>query len=167
MLTIHLRFKLTNFNKALAFQILEVDTTFWANLTALFTVPHATTYTASNGIVISFGSSSNISTILSNAITLSNTTYNLSTVTFANDATRDISYEAIVSAIKELVIYVLNHGVLPHTCHYCFNFYNYTQNGHFCRWLDTVTDNWNIDINFCSKYNVAPGSTLRYEVYEL
>jgi len=167
MLTIHLKFKLTNFTKALAFQILEVDTDFWTSLTTLFTAPHATTYTASNGVVISFSTASSIANIASNAITLSNTAYNLSTVTFADDTTRDTNYEKIISAIKELVLYVLADGTLPHVCRNCFNFFNYDNDDHFCQWVEEVTDDWDIDVHYCSRYNIAPQNVLKYEVYEL
>lgn len=166
MLTLNYKFKLTRFSKALVLQILEVDTDFWTDLTTLFTAPHATTYTASNGVVISFAGTSSITNIASNALQLSNNITNISTATFASDLLRDTAFEKAVAAIKELVHYVLNDGTLPHTCHYCFNFYNYDVDDHFCQWIEEPNEDWVIDTHYCANYNVVHAHQLKYEVYE-
>lgn len=166
MLTVHLSFKLVRFATELAFQILEIDTTFW---TSVGTVVPTGSYVASNGITVTVGSASDISTISSNSITISNTTpgdYNLSTVDATTSILRDTYFEKIVAALKEFVLYVLAGGTLPHTCHQCFNFNNYTDPDHFCKWVDEVPDAWDIDAQYCSQYNVLSSSQSHFEVYE-
>lgn len=166
MLTVHLKFKITRFTKGLVFQLLEFDAPFWADMLTHLT--GGTTYTASNGLVITVGAStSSITNVITNAMTLGNGTLNMAPLTTITDVIRDAQYAKIVAALKELVLFVLNNGTLPHTCHYCFNFNNFDVDGHFCKWIDEVTDDWDIDVHFCTNFNVLHESQGVYEVFEL
>lgn len=165
MLTINLKFKISRFVKGVVFQLLEFDTAFWAKMLPLLT---ANAYTASNGLVITVGTStSSIANVITNSMTLGNGTLNLAALVTDTDIIRDDQYAKIVAALKELVFFVLNNGTLPHVCHYCFNFNNYNVDDHFCKWVDEVTDDWDIDVHFCSRYNVLHDSQNFYEVFEL
>jgi len=149
-------------DKILMFQMMEVNADFW---TKIATRIPTNAYVASNGITVRIGASSSIALLVSgNEITISNPTFNFTYLATADNIVRDDRFQKAVSAIWEMVQYVnLTIPSIPHTCHYCFNLI-YREK--FCKWVDNVGDNWDIDVDSCAKYNVLTDGQLRAEVYE-
>lgn len=158
----NIKFKITRFVKAMAFQMLETDSTFWAKLA---TVVPTNSYTATNGTTVLISTSSNISELVTNNRFTISQAQNLTTVTFANDTVRDTYFNKMLSAIHEFVVYVNNSGTLPQTCRYCFNYLG-TQ-AQFCRWIIEVESNWSIDVDKCANFNFFYDRGVVREIYTL
>jgi len=159
----NIKFKITRFVKAMAFQMLETDSTFWAKLA---TVVPTHTYTATNGtsVVISTSASNIAELFTNNRITISQT-QNLTTVTFTTDIIRDTYFNKAISALHEFVVYVNNAGTLPQVCKYCFNYVG--SQTKFCNWVVEVNDNWSIDIDKCVNFSFFYDRGVIREVYTL
>jgi hypothetical protein len=159
----NIKFRITRFTKELAFQTLEVDATFWAKVVALITTP----YTTSQGVVVKIGTVNDISKIrTNNEITLTNTTFSLSTVVLVDESQMETDFGRIVSSVKEFVIYVNNNGSLPQICQYCNNFNDLAINISFCAFIETITVNWDYQIDKCSHFNNSVVGGYKKEVYQ-
>ncbi len=167
----NIKFHIGRWDKALMFQMMGVNSDFW---TLVSTVIPTLSYTASNTMVIKFSTTSDISRVKTNKeITIGNTTFNLTTINLTDNTERDYYFNLVVSALREMVIYVLNRGTLPHVCGGCINKLEetlqnmYPKEPRFCHWIKTVSSYWNPNTHSCSNYNVTAPDQLAFEVYEL
>lgn len=159
----NIKFKITRFVKAIAFQMLETDSTFWAKIAVV--IP-SLSYTATNGttVLISPTASSITELKTNNRFTISQAV-NLTTVTLLTDAERDTYFNKLLSAIHEFVVYINNNGTLPQVCKYCFNYVG--SQTKFCNWVVEVNSNWSIDVDKCANFGFFYDRGVVREVYTI
>lgn len=162
---IKLQFKISQFQTALAFQKIYQVSNFITMCSILPTVADFKQYTATNGVIIKIkeGVQDSITNIESNILILGGaTSANMSTCTFGTDLLREEYFLKIVSALKELGVYLDNNGTLPEICKVCINFVN--KRNQYCNYILETAPEFDFEVDACSHFMRMHPSILNADI---
>lgn len=166
LFNVKLKFKIVQFETSLAFQKVYMAENFIDEQCAvLSTVQTFKQYDATNGITIKIknGVQDSIANVGTNLLILGDVpSNNMTYYAFGSTALREEYFLKIVSALKELGIYIDNNGTLPQVCKTCCNFINSRKR--YCNYIIEADNAFDFETDSCSHYMLMHPSIVYSEI---